>query len=106
MLVGSVIQYEVHQDADISCVRRINQGFEIGQCAIGFSNAAIVRDIIAIIPQWRGIDRHQPNTIYSKGLQVIELLRNAAQVAMAITIAVFEGPYRDLVKDSVFVPHT
>ena len=66
VLVGGVIQHEVHDDAQPACVSRIEQGFEIVQRPIIRMDVMIIRNIIAIVLERGGVDGHQPETIHAE----------------------------------------
>lgn len=104
MLIRRVVQHHLDNDADVSLVRGFEKDLEVIQRAIVRMNRPIVRDVIAVVAQRRRKERHQPNRIDAKLLQIIKLLRQAAEISVAITAAVVKSTDMRLVNDRVFVP--
>lgn len=67
-------------------------------------NRFVVRDVVAVIAQRGREERHEPDGVDAKFLDVIHTLREALEIAYAISIAVDEGAHMDLINDGVFVP--
>jgi hypothetical protein len=64
----------------------------------------VVRDVVAVVSQRRRIERQQPQRVDAEPLEVLELLRQAREVADAVVVAVEERAHVRLVNDCVFVP--
>ena len=67
-------------------------------------DAAKVGHIVAVIPERRGIEGKQPETIDAKPLQIIQLLNQSGKITDAIVVAVIKCADMELIKYSVFVP--
>ena len=67
-------------------------------------NVGVVGDVVAVVAQRRGTEGQQPDGGDAQVLQVVELLRQAAEIADAVGHAVEEGADVDFVDDGVFVP--
>ena len=63
-----------------------------------------VGDVVAAVPERRGIHRQQPDAVDPEPLQVVELLGDAAQVAAAVVVAVEEAAQVDLVEHRPLEP--
>ena len=61
MFVRRMVHHHVHNDADISLLRLGNQTVEVGQGAVGWVDILVVRDVVAEIDLWRGIDGREPD---------------------------------------------
>ena len=74
MQVGSVIEHKVGDDANAARMGGLGERFKIGDGADRGMNLPEVRDVIAVVFQRRGIDRHQPEAIDAEPLRrVVEL---------------------------------
>ena len=83
------------------------EALEILQCPIRGMDVGVIGDVVPIVPQRRGAEGQEPNGRYSKIFQEIKLLRQAAEVADAIGVAVGESAHVHFVDDGVLVPrHT
>src|SRR5450432_2011471 len=67
-------------------------------------HAGVVRDIVAVIAQRRWEERKQPDAGYAQVLKVIQLLREAFEIAHAVVVAVKESFDVGFIDDGVFVP--
>ena len=64
----------------------------------------VVRDVVAVVLERRGKEGQQPEAGDAEILQVVELLRQALEVADAVVVAVEERLDVRLVDDRVLVP--
>ncbi len=67
-------------------------------------DVGVVGDVVAVIAQRRGTKRQQPYRGDPEVLKVVELLRQSAEVADAIRVAVKKGAHVNFIDDRVFVP--
>ena len=104
MLVGGVVDDELGDDADAAVVRGLDEGLEVPGHAVGRIDAAVVGDVVAVVAQRRGIERHHPDRRGAEVLDVVELLRDAGEVADAVVVGVEEALDVQLVDDGVTVP--
>ena len=104
MLVAGVIDHELGDDAQAALVGSVHEGPEILHGAVGGVDVAIVGDVVAVVPQGRGIERHQPDRRDAEVADVVELLRQPLEVADAVIRRVEEGLDVDLVDNGVAVP--
>src|SRR5579864_1314550 len=66
-------------------------------------NGVVIRDVIAIIAQGRGEERHEPYGADPEFLQVVELLLEPGEITNAIPVAVVESSNVHLIDDRVLV---
>ena len=85
-------------------MRLAQKALEILQRAVRGMNVGVVGDVVAVVAQRRGTEGQKPDGGYAQVFQVIELLRQAAEVADAVGNAVEEGAHVHFVDDGVFVP--
>ena len=60
------------------------------QRAVARMDVLVVRDVVAVVSQRRRIEGQQPEAVDAEALQVVELLRQAREVADAVVVAVEE----------------
>ncbi len=58
-----------------------------------------VRDVVAAVLERRRVERQQPQAVDAQPLQVVELLGQAPEVAVAVAVGVVEAPHEHLVED-------
>ena len=101
MLVGSVIRHEVENDFDVVRFGLRDEIVEIGQRAVHRIDRFVVRNVVAEIDLRRREARRDPDRIDAKVLQIVELRRDAFQIADAVAVAVGKAPRIDLVEHGV-----
>ena len=104
MLIGRMVDDQFSDDPQLAAVRLPNEMLEVGARPVGRVNIAVVRDIIAVISQWRWIEWQQPDGIDAKLLDVVELVRQAAEVADPVVVGIEERLDVELIDDGVLVP--
>jgi hypothetical protein len=67
-------------------------------------DVVVVRNVVAVIAAWRGIERQQPERGNAQILQVIELFRQADEIADAVAIAVGKCLNMKLIDDRILEP--
>ena len=67
-------------------------------------NVGVVGDVVAVVAQRRGAEGQKPDRRDAQIFQVIELLRQAAEIADAVGDAVEKGAHVNFIDDRVFVP--
>ncbi len=63
-----------------------------------------VADVVAAVAQRRLVDRQQPQAVDAQPLQVVELGREAPQVAGAVAVGIGEPADQHLVEDRALIP--
>ena len=82
----------------------VEEPTELAQRAVRRVDAAVVGDVVTLVAHRRGIEGEQPDRGDAEILQVVEVLREADEVADAVAVAVGEGAHVQLVDDGVLVP--
>ena len=65
MLVGGVVQHQIHNDADVALARLSNEAIEIGQGAVLRVDVLVVGDVVAEVHLRRRIAGRQPDRIHA-----------------------------------------
>jgi hypothetical protein len=104
MLVRRVVDHEVGDDADVPTMRLPQEGLEVGHRAVARRDVVVFGDVVPVVTQGRRIERQEPEAIHSQILEVVEPLRQAAEVADAVPVAILERLDVKLVEDRVLVP--
>ncbi len=104
VLVRGVIDDQFGDDFQPPGVCLAQERPEITHRAVRGMDPLVVRDVVAIVFERRGIERQQPDRRDTQARDVIELARETGEVADAVVVAVEEGPNMDLIEDCVLVP--
>ncbi len=104
VLVGGVVQHHVQHDADVALLCLGLQLVEVGKRAVLRIDVLVVGDVVAEVDLRRRIHGRNPDRINPESLQVVELLRDAVQVADAVTVGVLEAAGIDLVNHRMLPP--
>ena len=99
--VGAVVDHIVHDDADAAGMGLAQQLVKVGQCAVGGLDVAVVGGGVAVVAVGAAGDRHQPEAADAQLLQRVQRLREAAQVADAIAVAVLPAAHKDFHEGAV-----
>jgi hypothetical protein len=99
-----VVHGEVENDADAVVVRRVDDAPEVVEHAVGLVDGAEVRRVVARVPARRRIDRQQADAVDAEEGEVLEPLREAAQISRAVVVRVEESADVDLVEDRRLEP--
>ena len=104
VLVGGVVDDELGDDADVAAMRLRHEALEVLHRAVARMDVLVVGDVVAVVSERRRVERQQPERVDAEALEVVELLRQAGEVADAVVVAVEEGADVRLVDDGVLVP--
>ena len=104
MLIGGVIDDELGDDADPAAMRLGDEPIEILERAVARMDVLVVRDVVPVVAERRRVERQQPETVDPEPLEVLQLLREAGEVADAVVGAVEERADVRLIDDGVLVP--
>ena len=99
-----MVQHQLGDHPQPAPVRLAQEALKILQRAVRGMNIGVIGDVVAVVAQRRGTEGKKPDRGYAEIFQVIELLREAAEIADAVGNAVEEGAYVNFVDDCVFVP--
>ena len=86
-----MIDYQVHENADITFVSLLKQLIHIVHSSEARINIVVICNIITLICQRRNINWAQPDNVCTQIFQIIQLADNALQVSDSIIIAVTEA---------------
>src|SRR5690554_7079535 len=95
-----VVQNQIHNHSDSATVGCINQLREVLQCADLRIDSVVVKHVVLMI-SWRRMNWRQPNPADAQLNKVIQPLDDPPQIPEAVTVAIGEGPHKNLVKDTV-----
>jgi hypothetical protein len=104
VLVGGVVEHQLGDDPQAVPVGRAQEDLEVVQRAVAGVDVGVVGDVVAVIPQRRGVEGHQPERGDAQRLEILELAGQPAEIADAVAVAVAEGAHVHLVDDRVLVP--
>ena len=104
VLVGRVVEDELGDDAQASRLGLGHERAELLDVAVGRVHAPIVGGVVAVVLEWRRIERQQPDGRDAELLQIVEAAGQATKVADAVTVGIGEGLDVQLVDDRVLVP--
>ena len=104
MLIRRVVQDQLDDDAQTAAVRLLQEVGEVLQRPVARMDARVVRDVIPIVAERRGVHRLQPQAVHAERGEMIELRGQAGKVADAVAVAVGERLDVELVEDGVHVP--
>ena len=102
MFVGGVVDGEIHDDPDAPLMGGGQKGAEILHRPVLGIDAVIVRDVVFVVAGG-GHDRHEPDAVAAQIPDIVQLFREAVEIAHAVAVAVGEGPDEHLVPLPVFV---
>ena len=72
MLIRAVVDDEIHQDVHVALFSLGDQMVHVVHCAKARVDAVIIGNIVALICEWRAVDRREPDDVDTEGFQVIE----------------------------------
>ena len=101
MGVAGVAGDQVEQDAHITLVGFVQQMLEVLHGAVARGYPAIVAYVVARVHERRIIYGIEPYGVASETLDIIELQRDAAQVAYAVGIGIVKALGIYLIKNTV-----
>ena len=102
--VGGVIENQLGDDPQVTPVRLAHEGAELRPRAVLRVDVAVVGDVVAVVAPRGGVERQQPQCVDAEVLDVVELARQAGEVAAAVVVAVEEGADVHLVDDRILEP--
>src|SRR4029434_10422456 len=85
-------------------MRLLDKHLKIVQGAIVRVHIPVVRNIVAIITEGRGIKRQKPEGRHAEITQIGQLLNKSLEITDTIAIAVIKGPHVEFINDGVLVP--
>jgi hypothetical protein len=104
VLVGGVVDHEVHDEPHAASVDGCEQGVELLERAELRVDVLVVADVVPVVGVRRAEDRGQPDHVDAEPFEVVESPANAAQVADTVPVGVLETARVHLVDDGVLPP--
>ena len=104
MLVGAVVVDEIHDDADAALLCACDQLLHLVHRAKIVIDVRVVADVVAVVDHGRRVNGGEPDRADTELLQIVELFRDAAQVARTAARRVVETLRVDLVDGGVLPP--
>ena len=104
MLIGAVVDHQVHQDIHPPLLRLFQQMVEVLHGAELFPDAVIVRDVIPLIHKGGFINGRQPDDIDSQLFQIIQFLRHALQIPDSVSVGIQKALGINLIGHLVMPP--
>ncbi|VUX34665.1 Uncharacterised protein [Bifidobacterium breve] len=104
VLVGGVVDDEVHHDLESAPVRFGQQLVHVVERAEQRVDVPVVGDVVAVVVLRGPVDRREPQHIHAEVGEIVEAGGDALQVAETIAVRVLERPRVNLVHDGVRPP--
>jgi hypothetical protein len=104
VLVGRVVDDEVHHELDPALVHGREQRVEVGQRAERRVDVLVVADVVARVVLRRRVDGREPDDVHAELGQVVEPPGDPRQVADPVAVRVREAARVDLVDDRALPP--
>ncbi len=104
VLVRGVVDDQLGDDAQLQPVRLLEHLAEVVERAVLRVDLVVVGDVVAVVLERRGVERHQPDRVDAEVLDVAELGGEALEVADAVVVGIEEGLDVELVDDRIHVP--
>ncbi len=99
-----VVDDEVDQHPQAPVLRGAGEGDEVAQCAEPWVDRVVVGDVVAVVAVRAGKEGQQPDAGGAERLDVVEPVRQSAEVADPVAVRVHVGVDVDAVDDGVLVP--
>ena len=101
MLARNMVKYHVEHKADAARMRLARKLFELLHGSKSRIDASVIGHVVAVVLLRRDKKWGYPEVIDTKLLEVIELLRDAGQIAPTVTIRIVKALGIDLVHDLI-----
>ena len=99
-----MVHDEVQDDFDVPLLRFRYQAVEIGKRAVLGIDVAVIGNVIPKIDLRRGKARRDPDRVNTEPRKMVEVLRDAVQVAGSIVVGIAVAAGIDLVHNRVLPP--
>src|ERR1700737_428133 len=99
-----MIDHELGDHPQLAALGFLHEAPELMHGAEIGIDAAVVRDVVAVVTPWRGIKRQQPQSRDPELMQIIELLCESDEISDAVAVAVRERLDVQLIHDGVLEP--
>jgi hypothetical protein len=97
VLVGGVVDDEIHDEFHPAPVQGREQVVELRQRAEDRLDVLVVADVVAVVVLRRRIDRGQPDDVDPEVSEIVDPRRDPREVADPVTVGIGETPRVDLI---------
>ncbi len=104
VLVGGMVDHQVHHQLQPPLVRRRQQVFEILHGAKLIHDRPVIGDVIAVVVVGGLVNRAHPDHVYPQLPDIVQLALHPAKIADAVAVAVAERAGIHLVYDAFLPP--
>ena len=104
MLVGAVIDHQIHDDTDAAFLRFCDQLIHVLVRSKGFIYMIIICNIVTVIVHRGFINRTEPDHICPEVTDIVQFFNNTAQIADPIPIRIIKAAGVNLINDCLFPP--
>ena len=104
VLVAGVVDDQVGDDPDAPGVGLLEQPPQVVDGARLGVDRVVVADVVAAVPERRGVEGQQPEAVDAEPLEVVQLGDEAGDVAHPVVVAVEEAADEHLVEDGPLEP--
>jgi hypothetical protein len=104
MLVGGVVDHQVNDHLDSAVAGGAHELDEVPEVPQARVDPEEVADVVAVVPSWRGIERHQPQAGDAQARQVVDLPDQPLEVTDPVAVGVEVGLHVQAVDDRVLPP--
>jgi hypothetical protein len=104
VLVGRVVRHHVDDDAQAELVGAGDEGVGVREGAEERVDVAVVGDVVTCVGLRRCVEGREPDRVDAEPAEVVQVRRDAGQVADAVAVAVGPRPGVDLVDHRVAPP--
>ena len=104
MLVRGVVDDEIDDDADAALLAAMGEFDEVAERAVARIDAVIVRDVVAVVPAGRRLERHQPDRGDAEPVQIVQPPQQALEIADAVAVGIHIGADGQAIDHAVLVP--
>src|SRR5579864_6126016 len=99
-----MVQHHLDNDSNVALVGGFEEELEIVQRSVFRMHRAVIRNVVSIVTKRGREERHQPDGVDAQLLQIVELLRQSAEISVAVAATVKKSANVDLVDDRVLIP--
>src|SRR5438094_626486 len=99
-----VAEDQVEQDAEAAFVGCRDELFEVGQRAELRVDGGVVGHVVPEVGERRRVDGGEPEGVDAEPREVVEPLRDTAEIPNAVTVRVLKRPWVDLIDDRLLPP--
>ena len=104
VLVGRVVDNEVHHDFDPARMRLCQHPVKILHGAELVHDILVIADIVAVVVVGRLVDGGEPDNVNAKLLQIVQFGRDSVKITDSIAVTVRVAAGIDLINNTFFPP--